>query len=62
MSSTLPCLLCSFLTHSFDRHAWLRIAPRFAPKSMLWAGVLFAWLLAVTLSHGSSAKFIYFDF
>ena len=32
------------------------------PKAALVPALVFAWLMAIVVSHGSSAKFIYFDF
>ncbi|MEP7171925.1 MAG: MBOAT family O-acyltransferase [Aestuariivirga sp.] len=51
-----------FLTHRFDRHALVR----FGMSRISWAITVpflaFLWTVAFTLSQGSSAKFIYFDF
>ena len=55
-------LLIFFVTHHFDNHARLRLALKHAPKSVVWAVVLVVATLAIALSQGSSAKFIYFDF
>ena len=58
----LALLLIFFATHQFDSHARLRLALRRSPKPVVWAIVLMVATLAVALSQGSSAKFIYFDF
>jgi alginate O-acetyltransferase complex protein AlgI len=51
-----------FLTHRFDRHAYARIAVARANAGIIWASVVLLFVLAITISLGSSAKFIYFDF
>jgi alginate O-acetyltransferase complex protein AlgI len=51
-----------FALHRFDRHALLRVAARRVPKPILFVTMGFCWILAIALSQGSSAKFIYFDF
>jgi alginate O-acetyltransferase complex protein AlgI len=51
-----------FALHRFDRHALLRVAARKVPKPILFVAMAFCWILAIALSQGSSAKFIYFDF
>ena len=48
--------------HAFDDHRRLKLAVRRLPAAILWPSILFAWMMAITLSQGSSAKFIYFDF
>lgn len=50
------------ISHRFDRHALIRIGVRRLRISILWPLIGLCWLLAITLSQGSSAKFIYFDF
>ena len=58
----LALLALFLLTHRFDRHALVR----FALSRMSWAVTVpflaFLWIIALTLSQGNSAKFIYFDF
>jgi alginate O-acetyltransferase complex protein AlgI len=51
-----------FLTHRFDRHAYARIAVARVNAGIIWAAVVLLFVLAITTSLGSSAKFIYFDF
>ncbi|WFU40226.1 MBOAT family O-acyltransferase [Bradyrhizobium sp. CB82] len=56
-------LLLAFLAaHRFDDHARVRLAVRRAQKPVIWAILLTASALAIAVSQGSSAKFIYFDF
>jgi hypothetical protein len=50
------------LTHRLDRHARLRVAVRRANPMFVWLVTAFCWMLAITISQGSSANFIYFDF
>jgi alginate O-acetyltransferase complex protein AlgI len=58
----LALLALFLLTHRFDRHALVR----FGLGRISWAVAMpflaFLWTVALTLSQGSSAKFIYFDF
>lgn len=50
------------LTHACDDHRRIkRLARRLRPE-MLWPLLVFFWILAITVSQGSSAKFVYFDF
>lgn len=56
-------LLFVFLaTHRFDDHARVRLALKRTKRPVVWAILLTTAALAVALSQGSSAKFIYFDF
>ena len=50
------------ILHRFDTHAHLRIAARQSPRGVLLGIVVGAWALAVGVSAGSSADFIYFNF
>ena len=50
------------ILHRFDNHAHLRIAARQSPRGVLLGIVVGAWALAVGVSAGSSADFIYFNF
>jgi alginate O-acetyltransferase complex protein AlgI len=51
-----------FALHRFDDNRRVRIvATRLRPE-ILWPALLALWALAITVSQGSSAKFIYFDF
>jgi alginate O-acetyltransferase complex protein AlgI len=56
-------LILTFLvTHRFDSHARVRLAMRRIPSSVIWPTVVACWFIAIAISQGSSAKFIYFDF
>jgi len=50
------------LTHRFDDHRRIRIAARRLRAEVLWPALILLWIVAITVSQGSSAKFIYFDF
>lgn len=50
------------LTHRWDRHARIRWAVQHVRKIYIWPAILFFWVVAISVSQGSSAKFIYFDF
>lgn len=50
------------VTHRWDDHQTIRFITRRAPKAIFWPALLLIWILAITVSQGSSAKFIYFDF
>ena len=51
-----------FLVHRFDDHRRVKLAVRRLRPEILWPIILGLWVLAITVSQGSSAKFIYFDF
>jgi alginate O-acetyltransferase complex protein AlgI len=51
-----------FATHRFDRHAYARVAVARCNAGVIWAVIAILFVLAITISLGSSAKFIYFDF
>lgn len=56
-------LLVVFLAvHRFDDHRRIRLAVRRLRPEILWPIVLVLWVLAITVSQGNSANFIYFDF
>ncbi len=59
---SLALLALFLLWHPFDTHARLRLARRKAAPALLWPVVLLVWVVAITVSTGSSSKFIYFDF
>jgi alginate O-acetyltransferase complex protein AlgI len=48
--------------HRYDDHRRVRIAAARMRPEILWPLLLTLWALAITVSQGSSAKFIYFDF
>jgi alginate O-acetyltransferase complex protein AlgI len=51
-----------FLIHGLDDHRRILLAIRRIRREIVWVAIAFGWILAVTISQGSSAKFIYFDF
>jgi alginate O-acetyltransferase complex protein AlgI len=55
-------LMLFFVTHRWDTHRTIRHAVQRTPAAMYWLVIVCIWTLAITLSHGSSANFIYFDF
>jgi alginate O-acetyltransferase complex protein AlgI len=56
-------LLAVFLaSHTYDRHARVRVAVARGHQGVVWIAIATAFVLAIALSQGSSAKFIYFDF
>jgi len=58
----LGLLLFFAATHRWDSHEALARIVKAVPKAALVPALVFAWLMAIVVSHGSSAKFIYFDF
>ena len=63
-SHMFPLLLLAifFITHRWDSHRSIRRAVHRLPQQVYWPIILLIWMLAITVSAGSSAKFIYFDF
>ena len=59
---TIAILLFFYVTHRYDDHAHFYYFIHKLPKSIVWVGIMFMFLLAVALSGGNSAAFIYFDF
>jgi alginate O-acetyltransferase complex protein AlgI len=56
-------LIAAFLLlHRFDDHRRLKRLVRRSRPEITWPVLAALWMLAITVSHGSSAKFIYFDF
>jgi len=56
-------LIVAFLgLHRFDRNALVRVGVRRTPLALTVPAIAFCWILAIAVSQGSSAKFIYFDF
>ncbi len=51
-----------FAVHRFDDHRRVKAAVRALRPEILWPVLLALWVMAITISQGSSAKFIYFDF
>lgn len=50
------------LFHRYDDHRRIRAFVRYTRAEILWPILAFLWILSITISQGSSAKFIYFDF
>jgi alginate O-acetyltransferase complex protein AlgI len=48
--------------HRWDDHRAVRRAVRRLPAAVLWPFLGLIWALAITVSQGSSKKFVYFDF
>jgi alginate O-acetyltransferase complex protein AlgI len=55
-------LLIFAATHRLDSHAVIRLTVRRSPRALVWLVLLVVWVLAITVSQGSSSNFIYFDF
>jgi alginate O-acetyltransferase complex protein AlgI len=51
-----------FALHRWDSHRQIRRLASRIPGPVLWPTIILIWVLAITVSAGSSAKFIYFDF
>ena len=58
----LALLAVFFLLHRYDDHRHVKAAVRWVRPEVFWPAVILLWIVAVTVSQGSSAKFIYFDF
>ena len=61
-SFVLVLIVIFFATHRFDDHRRVRAFVRYTRGEILWPLLGLLWMLAITLSQGSSSKFIYFDF
>jgi alginate O-acetyltransferase complex protein AlgI len=48
--------------HAFDDHRMIKLAIRRIRPEIVLPLIVLLWVLAMTVSHGSSTKFIYFDF
>ena len=48
--------------HAFDDHRLVKLAVRRVRPEIVVPLIVLLWALALTVGHGSSAKFIYFDF
>ena len=48
--------------HAFDDHRMIKLAIRRIRPEIILPLIVLLWVLAMTISHGSSTKFIYFDF
>ncbi len=58
----LTLLAVFFATHRYDNLTRIRAFVRKAPGELLWPIIIMLWVLAITISAGNSADFIYFDF
>jgi alginate O-acetyltransferase complex protein AlgI len=58
----LSLLAAFFLLHRYDDHRRVKATVRWARPEVFWPVLVLLWIVAVTVSQGSSAKFIYFDF
>jgi alginate O-acetyltransferase complex protein AlgI len=59
---TLTLIVVFFLLHRFDDHRRIKLIVRRWRREIIWPVIALGWILAITVSQGSSAKFIYFDF
>ena len=50
------------MTHRWDSHRNIRSLTQRLPKEVFWPLVFVIWLIALVISDGNTAKFIYFDF
>jgi alginate O-acetyltransferase complex protein AlgI len=48
--------------HAFDDHRMIKLAIRRIRPEIVLPLIILLWAAAMTISHGSSTKFIYFDF
>ncbi len=55
-------ILAFFALHRFDDIRRVKLAVHYLRPELLWTMLAFCWLMAVTLSQGNTATFIYFDF
>jgi alginate O-acetyltransferase complex protein AlgI len=55
-------LVVFLLTHRYDSHARFRLLINRLGSGFYWMMIVVLWILAISVSAGSSAKFIYFDF
>jgi len=51
-----------FATHRFDDYRRVRVAVRYVRPEVLWPALGLLWTIAIAVSQGNSAKFLYFDF
>jgi alginate O-acetyltransferase complex protein AlgI len=51
-----------FCLHKFDDHRYIKAVARRTRVELFWPMVICLWMLAISISQMSSAKFIYFDF
>jgi alginate O-acetyltransferase complex protein AlgI len=58
----LSLIVIFFLLHGLDDHRLMRWAARRVRAEVLWPGIILLWVLAITVSQGTSNRFIYFEF
>jgi alginate O-acetyltransferase complex protein AlgI len=51
-----------FAAHRFDDHRRVKAVVRCARPEVLWPALGVLWVIAIAVSQGNSAKFLYFDF
>jgi alginate O-acetyltransferase complex protein AlgI len=51
-----------FALHRLDDHRHVKLAIRRCRPEIVWPVIALGWIMAITVSHGNSAKFVYFDF
>jgi alginate O-acetyltransferase complex protein AlgI len=61
-SAAVLLVVVFFALHAVDDHRMIKLAIRRVRPELVLPLIVLLWALALTLSHGSSAKFIYFDF
>ena len=59
---TLMLIILFFTLHPFDDHRRVKAAVRLMRPEYVWSLIVLGWVLAITVSQGNSAVFIYFDF
>lgn len=55
-------IVVAFALHKYDDHRRIRIGAMRLRPEILWPSLVALWAIAITVSQGNSAKFIYFDF
>ncbi|WP_445367066.1 MBOAT family O-acyltransferase [Methylomonas sp. BW4-1] len=55
-------ILVFFALHRFDDIRRIKIVVHYAQPEFIWIALAFCWLVAITISQGNTAAFIYFDF
>lgn len=59
---TLLLIFVFFALHRFDDIRRVKFAAHYLRPELLWTMLAFCWLMAITISQGNTATFIYFDF
>jgi alginate O-acetyltransferase complex protein AlgI len=55
-------IFIALVLHRIDNHRYVKVVVRRVRPEIVWPVLIFCWILAITVSQGNSAKFIYFDF